>query len=245
MNSTPDLLNVLKFPVYSSPHRLWDSLLHLRCSFTYGTMWMNSMKCDFSSTSSKSCVINNKTTSVSFGKKPKNCYLKVPVFWVVFPQGGRYFKVCCYFLIFRYQFYITWGKKKAGAIRSIPWVRIFKKIYYMYIFRFTEKGKYIWDIEQDLGTRVVVLIQFWKKQPNFKNVMSSLLNNIIQFCPFGQYPFTYELNILLTYFTFKYFVKDVCCKLYISDFFSTNIDLSLVSKKYKNNMFIKMKILLK
>lgn len=38
MNSTPDLLNLLKSLVYSSPHKRWDSMLCLYCCFAYGRL---------------------------------------------------------------------------------------------------------------------------------------------------------------------------------------------------------------
>lgn len=38
MNSTPDLLNLLKPLVYSSPHKRWDSMLCLHRCFAYGRL---------------------------------------------------------------------------------------------------------------------------------------------------------------------------------------------------------------
>lgn len=159
LNSTPDLLNVLKFQFTFSLQTL-----RLPTTFTlqlclWHIMWMNSMKCGISSTSSKSCVINNKTTSVSFGgKKAKNCYLKCS-FWVFSPRR----QILQSLLLFSYfpdtkSDYL--GKKEVGPIRSIPRYA-FSKIYYMYLQVYRKVNKFE-TLSRTWEQELLVLIQFRK-----------------------------------------------------------------------------------
>ena len=63
-------------------------------------------------------MINNKTTSVSFGeKKPKNCYLKVPGFVFFSPNEADTPKFAAIFLFSDTKSDYLGGKKKVGAIR--------------------------------------------------------------------------------------------------------------------------------
>lgn len=116
------------------------------------------MKCDFSSTSSKSCVISNKTTSVSFGgKKAKKLLPQGTSFLGCFSQRTDTSKFAAIFSYFQIPSQITWGKKKVGAIRSIPWYSIFKNILHVYLQVYRKVNKF----ETGLRNKsCFVLIQF-------------------------------------------------------------------------------------
>ena len=78
---------------------------------------MNSMKCDISSTSSKSCTINNKITSVSFGGKKVQKLLSQGTRFFFFPNEADTPKFAAIFLFSDTKSDYLGEKKKVGAIR--------------------------------------------------------------------------------------------------------------------------------
>lgn len=125
LNSTQDRLNLLKSPMYSSPHKLRITAILRALICLWLILWTNLVKCSNSSTSSESHMINN-ITSISLGGKTarQHCYLNLPVSsqcllsFSSFPEHKSDY----------------WRKKKKGIwesrmIRWILWAGIFSNIY--------------------------------------------------------------------------------------------------------------------